>query len=85
MWGDIYAKDGKNSFIIPPADPSLHWELRDRQDMLGFYEKLNNEILPLYYDDKAKWNKIVMQSMNDVFPYFDSDRMVTEYYEVMYQ
>ncbi len=84
-WVCEFANDGKNSFIIPPADPSLPWEERDRQDMLGFYDKLNNEILPLYYDDKAKWNKIVMKSLNDIVPYFDSDRMVTEYYEVMYQ
>jgi starch phosphorylase len=52
--------------------------------MLGFYSKLNEEILPLYYDERAKWDKIVMQSLNDIVPYFDSDRMVTEYYEVMY-
>lgn len=84
-WVCEFAKDGKNSFIIPPADPSLHWEERDRHDLLDFYSKLNEEILPLYYDDRDKWNKIVMKSLNDVVPYFDSDRMVTEYYEVMYR
>lgn len=84
-WVCEFAKDGKNSFIIPPADPNLPWEERDRQDLLGFYSKLNNEILPLYYDDREKWNKIMMKSLNDIVPYFDSDRMVTEYYEVMYE
>jgi|694.fasta_scaffold33262_9 starch phosphorylase len=47
--------------------------------MQGFYFKLNDEILPLYYNHRAKWNKIVMKSLNDVMPFFDSDRMVTEY------
>lgn len=83
-WVCEFAKDGKNSFIIPQADPELSPEERDRQDMLGFYTKLREEILPLYYGKPKKWNKIVMQSMNDVVPFFESDRMATEYYEKMY-
>ncbi len=83
-WVCEFAKDGKNSFIIPPPDPHLSPEDRDRHDMLGFYSKLREEILPLYYDKPKKWNKIVMQSMNDVVPFFESDRMATEYYETMY-
>ncbi len=84
-WICEFAKDGKNSFIIPPPDPHLSAEERDRQDMLGFYRKLREEILPLYYGKPKNWNKIVLQSMNDVVPYFESDRMAAEYYEVMYQ
>lgn len=84
-WICEFAKDGNNSFIIPQADSSLSWQERDQHDRDGFYFKLNDEILPLYYNHPNKWNKIVMQSLNDIVPYFDSDRMVTEYYEVMYQ
>lgn len=83
-WVCEFAEDGKNSFIIPPAPPLLSDEDRDRHDLLGFYSKLNNEILPLYYDDPADWSAVVLQSMNDVVPFFDSDRMATEYYEKMY-
>ena len=84
-WICEFAVDGKNSFIIPPPDPHLTPEERDRHDMLGFYAKLRDEILPLYYDKPKAWDKIVMQSMKDVVPQFDSDRMATEYYEVMYR
>lgn len=83
-WVCEFAKDGENSFIIPPAARYLGWEERDNHDLLGFYTKLNGEILPLYYDERDKWSRIVLNSMNDVVPYFDSDRMVREYYEVMY-
>jgi starch phosphorylase len=83
-WICEFAEDGKNSFIIPPRDPHLSPEERDRQDMLGFFRKLREEILPLYYCKPKDWNKIVLQSMNDVVPQFDSDRMAAEYYEVMY-
>lgn len=83
-WICEFARDGENSFVIPSADPNLDWELRDREEMLNFYSKLNEEILPLYYDHRDDWNQIVMQSLNDVVPYFDSDRMAAEYYDVMY-
>ncbi|WP_411825643.1 alpha-glucan family phosphorylase [Luteolibacter sp. AS25] len=83
-WICEFAKDGENSFIFPELDPNLSPEERDKQDMLGFYKKLNEEILPLYYDEPEKWDQIVMQSMNDVVPYFESDRMAAEYYEKMY-
>ena len=83
-WVCEFAKDGKNSFIIPPPDPHLSPEDRDRHDLLGFYSKLNDEIMPLYYDHPDAWNDIVINSMKDVVPFFESDRMVTEYYERMY-
>jgi starch phosphorylase len=83
-WICEFAKDSENSFIIPPLDPNLDHEERDRQDMLGFYHKLREEILPLYYEKPDEWSRIVFCSMNDVVPFFDSDRMVAEYYEKMY-
>ena len=83
-WICEFAEDGKNSFIIPPADLHLSPEERDKHDMLGFYTQLKEVILPMYYDKPKAWNKMVLQSMNDVIPEFDSDRMVREYYEIMY-
>lgn len=84
-WICEFAKDGVNSFLIPVADPELSWEERDRHDLLGFYRKMNEEVLPIYYDHPEKWDEIALRSMNDVVPYFDSDRMASEYYEVMYE
>lgn len=83
-WICEFAKDGHNSFIIPEADPSLSPEERDRHDLLGFYNILNERLLPAYYDQPNKWRQIVMNSMNDVVPFFDADRMVDEYYTKIY-
>jgi starch phosphorylase len=83
-WICEFAKDGENSFIIPTPVPHLDPEERDRQDMLGCYAKLRGEILPLYYDKPDEWSRIVFNSMNDVVPYFDSNRMAAEYYEKIY-
>lgn len=84
-WVCEFAKDGDNSFIIPEADRSLSPEDRDRHDLLGFYQQLNEKIFPAYYDKPEDWNRIVLNSMNDVVPFFDSNRMVDEYYTKIYK
>jgi glycogen phosphorylase len=83
-WVCEFAKDGENSFIIPPADLSSSPEERDRHDMLGFYEALNQKILPAYYDRPDDWSRLVFNSLNDIVPFFDSDRMADEYYRRIY-
>ena len=83
-WVCEFAKDGENSFIIPPADPGLSPDDRDRHDLLGYYTALNEKILPTYYDRPDEWSRIVLNSMNDVVPFFDADRMVDEYYKKIY-
>jgi glycogen phosphorylase len=84
-WVCEFAKDGKNSFIIPQADRSLSPDERDRHDLLGFYQVLNGKVLPTYYDRPDEWSRIVLNSMNDVVPYFDADRMADEYYRSIYK
>jgi starch phosphorylase len=83
-WVCEFARDGENSFIIPPADPGLSPEDRDRHDMLGIYQALNERILPLYYDRPEDWARLMLRSMSDVAPQFDSDRMADEYYRKIY-
>jgi len=83
-WVCEFARNGENSFIIPPADPGLSASDRDRHDLLGFYSIMKERILPLYYDEPDGWGKIMLNSMNDVVPFFDADRMVDEYYKKIY-
>ncbi|WP_337041426.1 alpha-glucan family phosphorylase [Emticicia sp. 17c] len=73
----------QNSFIVPVAQAFPEWD-RDNTDVNNFLDTLEHHILPMYYDRPADWQKMVLQSMNDVNAYFDSDRMATEYYEKVY-
>jgi len=84
-WVCEFAKDGENSFIIPQADPHATPEHRDRSDMDGFYQLLHEKVLPTYYDKPDEWSRIVFNSMNDVVPFFDADRMADEYYRKIYE
>jgi starch phosphorylase len=51
---------------------------------MNLHRILNESICPKYYNHSNDWWRMVLQSMNDVVPYFDADRMVREYYEKIY-
>ncbi len=83
-WHAEFGKDGINSFTIPHADPALPNEEIDRIDYETMMEKLERQILPLYYDEPEKWMEIVKNGMNDIFIYFNSQNMVERYYRELY-
>ena len=84
-WIPEFAQNGKNSFVIPRADyENLNTEQQDQWDLAHLYEILNEQILPLYYDNPDQWREIVQKGMNDVRNHFTSDRMADEYYKILY-
>lgn len=84
-WVPEFAKHGKNSFIIDTANDQLTQESKDKIEAQALLDLLENEIIPLYYEDPEKWLSIVKSSMKDVLPYFDSGRMADEYYTKLYK
>jgi len=83
-WHAEFGEDGINSFTIESADPNLPENERDAIAYESMMDKLENEILPIYYDEPARWVEIAKNGMNDILAYFNSARMVQEYYEKLY-
>ncbi|HYI76106.1 MAG TPA: alpha-glucan family phosphorylase [Chryseolinea sp.] len=83
-WVPEFAKHGKNSFVIDTANDGLTQESKDKIESQKLLDILEKEIIPLYYDHPAKWQKVITSSMKDVLPFFDSGRMADEYYEKLY-
>jgi glycogen phosphorylase len=83
-WMPEFEKDGKNCFLIPHIDHHLPVEEQDSHDVAAMYDILAKKIVPMYYGKPKEWLKIVKQSMIDVAPAFDSDRMADEYYVKLY-
>lgn len=75
----------QNSFVLPIVDHNLPTYEQDRMDLENMYEMLENEILPMYYGAPKKWWDLVTTSMKQIVPFFDSDRMVDEYYKKLYK
>ena len=85
-WICEFANHGNNSFIVPPIDYSaVHVQEQDQYDLEQAYEILENQILPLYYDNYPVWRQITQNGMRDVRFQFDSNRMAAEYYELLYK
>lgn len=72
------------SFVLPIVDHNLPIYEQDQTDLSNLYQILENEIIPMYYNQPKKWYEKVMKSMSQVVPFFDSDRMAHDYYEKMY-
>ncbi|MGV3508448.1 MAG: alpha-glucan family phosphorylase [Sphingobacteriaceae bacterium] len=83
-WIPEFAISGENCFIIPPAGSGGNTHENDKTEALNLYEMLEHSVIPMYYKSNAKWVKIMKQAAHDIVPYFDSDRMVREYYTLLY-
>jgi len=84
-WILEFAKHRQNSFVVPVVDTSLPHHMQDQLDAQNILAMLEEEILPMYYDHPDQWNQVVANSLTDVVPYFDSDRMAEEYFQNLYQ
>lgn len=76
--------NGKNSFMIPLADQEETMMIQDVQDAQQLYDILERKIIPMYYRHPHSWMRMMKQSMRDVLPMFDSNRMADEYYRKLY-
>ncbi len=85
-WIREFINHGNNGFVVPIADyDNMTVQEQDDYDMNSLFDILENQILPMYYDNQHNWREIVMNGMRDVRWQFDSNRMAKEYYEIMYK
>jgi starch phosphorylase len=84
-WVNEFGEDIKNAFIMDHADIHLSHEEQDAIDAGFLYNEIENEVIPIYYNDSNKWMDMVYQSMDGVFRNFDAKRMADEYYKVLYK
>lgn len=83
-WYPEFVKDKVNGFVIPPADPGTSAYEQDKIDAEALYDLLENELIPMYYNDPAKWLSIIKNGMRNIVPVFDAQRLATEYYSQLY-
>ena len=83
-WMPEFARHGVNCFTTLPVNPTLPEHQQDQLDAGRVLDLLEKEVIPMYYQQPGKWVKIMKQGMQDIVPYFDSNRMAREYYERLY-
>jgi starch phosphorylase len=72
--------EGRTGWAI--GDDSGHGE--SARDAESLYGKLENDILPLYYNDRAGWIALMKQSIAKIAPFFNSHRMMRHYLSEAY-
>jgi glycogen phosphorylase len=45
----------------------------------ALYDKLEEQVLPLYYQDRARWTGMMKQGISKIASYFNSQRMMRRY------
>ncbi|MCD4812175.1 alpha-glucan family phosphorylase [bacterium] len=86
-WDEGY--NGKNGWAIGRGEEYDDNEYQDQVESSAFYQILENEMIPLFYDRgpdniPENWLKMMKRSMTSLGPVFNTNRMVTEYTERFY-
>lgn len=58
---------------------------QDIHDGKSLYDVLINKVLETYYNDKNKWNEMMIASVNAMVERYSADRMIMEYYDKVYK
>ena len=86
-WAEAY--DGRNGFAIGQGETHSDTGRHDGQDAESFYEVLQREVIPLFYDrDKdglpRGWIARVKRAIRGLGWRFSADRMVMDYVQKCY-
>lgn len=58
---------------------------QNKYDLASLYEVLLQEVIPTYYENPHRWQEMMQASVNTAYYRFSSQRMLVEYYNIMYQ
>ncbi len=84
-WWPEACDHGVNGWQIGNAFESENVSEQDENDLKSLYKVLQEEIIPTYYDNRDKWVEMMRNSIESTKHQFAMERMVKEYYELMYQ
>mgnify|MGYP000828376999 FL=1 len=78
---------GINGYTVeyPELDDDMPWEERHWKDHECMMDIIENQIIPTYYNNKQEWARMMRQAIRTAEAYFNSDRMVIEYYNRLYK
>ncbi len=88
-WREGY--NGKNGWSIGEDQEATDPHQQDDADAENLYNTLENEIIPLYYENRtadnlpSDWVGYIKESIKTLAPMFSTRRMVKEYMTEMYQ
>lgn len=79
--------NGINGYTVEyeGLDDEMPWEERHWKDHECVMSIIENDIIPTYYNNKEEWARLMRQAIRTSEAYFNSDRMVIEYFNRLYK
>jgi glycogen phosphorylase len=74
-WWEEGCIEGVNGWSISHTEG----EDADRKDAAALYGRLEDVVLPCYYEDPKRWRSMMKQAIGNVGSYFTSQRMLRQY------
>jgi starch phosphorylase len=84
-WWPEACKHGVNGWAIGGESVPATTEEQDQQDAQNLYQVFEQEVIPTYYSDRARWKKMMVESIQSCSAQFCAERMVRQYFEEMYR
>ncbi len=84
-WWPEACNHGVNGWQFGDGFESDDEEILDAHDRDALYKVLLEEVLPTYYDNRAKWVDMMKASILSTKEQFAVKRMLDEYYELLYK
>ena len=83
-WWPEACEHGVNGWQFGDAFESEDIEKQDEHDLAALYQVLLEEVLPTYYENRAKWQKMMKESIASTIERFNAKVMIENYYQMMY-
>jgi starch phosphorylase len=83
-WWPEACQHGVNGWQIGDGFESWDERAQDAHDLKALYRVLENEILPIYYNNRSQWIQMMKNSILSTQENFSMKRMLEEYYGKMY-
>lgn len=83
-WWPEAAEHGVNGWVIGDERVPRSERQQDTRDARALADVLLEEVVPTYYDDPARWRRMMRASIERTREAFCAERMVREYYERLY-
>lgn len=84
-WVGEGPQHGISGWLINGMGHGRHdWE-QDAEDLKALYEVLISEVIPCYYNDRTRWVDMMRASIDMAHWVFSSQRMIKEYYDLLYR
>lgn len=62
----------------------VDYSKQDEHDLQALYKVIHDEIIPIFYNNRKRWIKMMKASIDMSYQNFSSNRMVKQYYDLIY-